>query len=153
MLVRTPYNYDADVVSFQTGLDCSDSPSLAQQHFRDECDINVMVQRFQRTGVPEAPPVLPGVQDFSEVFDFRSAMELVVQARSGFAGLSSSVRERFGNDPARLLDFLNDASNLDEARRLGLVNAPEPEPLVTGGSVPPSAVPSSSSSGPDGSGV
>lgn len=120
MIIRSPYNYDTDVVSFQTGLDCSDSPSLAQQHFRDETDINVMVQRFQRTGVPESPPSFPGVQDFTDVHDFRSAMQAVIDADRAFASLPSSVRERFMNDPARLLDFISDDSNIEEAVRLGI---------------------------------
>lgn len=120
MFIRSPYNYDGDVVSHQTGLDCSDSPSRTQQHFRDETDINVMVQRFQRTGIPDVPPVFPGVQDFTEAHDFRSAMQAVIDANRAFASLPSSVRERFANDPARLLDFISDDANYDEAVRLGI---------------------------------
>ena len=45
--VRNPYNYDMDQVSQETGLKCED-PSLTQQHCRDECDINVIVERFWR---------------------------------------------------------------------------------------------------------
>lgn len=141
MLVRSPYNYDGDVVSHQTGLDCSDSPSRAQQHFRDECDINVMVERFQRTGVPPAPPVSPDVQDFTKVHDFRSAMQAVIDARSAFGSLPSKVRQRFANDPALMLDFLNDPSNIHEAERLGLVTIsrvsretsdPKPDTVASG---------------------
>nr|QJB19425.1 MAG: internal scaffolding protein [Microvirus sp.] len=132
MFIRSPYNYDGDVVSHQTGLDCSDSPSRTQQHFRDETDINVMVQRFQRTGIPEAPPVFPGVQDFTEVHDFRSAMQAVVDADRAFAAMPSSIRERFMNDPARLLDFISDNANYDEAVRLGIVVSRETSPVADG---------------------
>lgn len=130
MFIRSPYNYDGDVVSYQTGLDCSDSPSRTQQHFRDETDINVMVQRFSRTGIPEAPPVFPGVRDFTEVHDFRSAMQAVIDADRAFAALPSSVRERFMNDPGRLLDFISDDANYDEAVRLGIVARRETPPGV-----------------------
>lgn len=130
MFIRSPYNYDGDVVSYQTGLDCSDSPSRAQQHFRDETDINVMVQRFQRTGVPESPPVFPGVSDFTEVHDFRSAMQAIIDADRAFAALPSGVRERFMNDPARLLDFVADDANYDEAVRLGIAVLRETPPVV-----------------------
>ena len=53
--VRNPYNYDMAAVSQETGLKCQD-PSLAQQHMKDECDINVIVERFGVTGqLPGAP--------------------------------------------------------------------------------------------------
>lgn len=124
MFIKSPYNYDSDIDSFKSGLDCSDDPSLAQQHMRDETDINIMVARFQRTGLPEVPPALPGVQDFVDVHDFRSAMQAVIDAQRAFGDLPSATRERFGNDPGRLLDFVADSSNHDEAVRLGLVRAP-----------------------------
>lgn len=120
MFIRSAHNYDTDVVSYQSGLDCSDSPSRTQQHFRDETDINVMIKRFQGV-VPPAPPVPPGVQDFSNVYDFQSAMQVVIDARVAFGQLPSDVRDRFRNDPARFLAFVHDASNRDEAVRLGLV--------------------------------
>ena len=129
-MVRSPFNFDPDVVSFQSGVDFSDSPSRAQQHFRDETDINVMVQRFQRTGVPPAPPV-PAMSEFNEIFDFQSAMDQVVKAKHAFAALPSKVRSRFQNDPGQFLEFFNDPSNADEAVRLGLASAlPEPVPAA-----------------------
>lgn len=130
MFVKSAYNYDGDVDSFKSGIDFSDSPSLAQQHFRDECDINVMVQRFQRTGVPDSPPVPPGVQDFSQVHDFQSAMQVIIESQSAFASLPSRLRERFGNDPSRYLEFVYDEANRDEAVKLGMIPAPPPPPPV-----------------------
>lgn len=129
-MVRSPFNFDPDVVSFQSGIDFSNSPSRAQQHFRDETDINVMVQRFQRTGVPPAPPV-PLMSEFDEVFDFQSAMDMVVKAKQAFATLPSKVRSRFQNDPGKFLEFFNDPENAPEAIRMGLASAlPEPVPAA-----------------------
>lgn len=127
MFVRTPYNYDADVVSHKTGIDCSDSPSRAQQHFRDECDINVLVQRFARTGVPEAPEV-PSYAEFDDVFDFQSAQNVLVDAQRAFMALPSKIRTRFNNSPHEFLQFFHDPENRDESIRLGLRNAP-PAPI------------------------
>lgn len=125
--LKTPYNFDSDIDSFSSGLDCSDSPSLAQQHFRDECDINIMVERFARTGVPPAPQV-PAAVEFNEVFDFQSAMNVVVEAQRGFSTLPAKVRARFSNSPGEFLAFVQDESNRDEAVALGLV--PKPVPAV-----------------------
>jgi len=135
MFVRTPFNYDGDVVSHKSGLDCSDAPTRAQQHFRDECDINVLVARFARTGLPEAPQV-PSMAQFDEVLDFQSAMQTIIDARAAFGQLPSNMRARFQNDPGQFLAFVHDDANRDEAVRLGLVQAPPvPDPVV---SLPPS---------------
>lgn len=130
MFVRSPYNYDGDVVSHQTGLECPEDSSRTQQHFRDECDINVLVARFARTGVPEAPPA-PPMSVFDDVFDYQSAMQTIIDARASFAGLPSKLRARFQNDPAQFLNFVYDSSNRDEAISLGLVPPPAPAPVVS----------------------
>ena len=39
-----------------------------------------------------------------------------------FDSLPSSLRERFSNDPSRLLAFVDDESNFDEAVKLGLLS-------------------------------
>lgn len=131
VFVRSPYNYDGDIVSFKTGLDCSSDPSRAQQHMRDETDINVMVAKFSR-GMPiPTPPNVPASVDFDEVYDFQSAMNVIVRAEQSFASLPSSIRTRFQNDPAKFLAFVYDDRNRDEAVRLGLVPKPvDPEPPV-----------------------
>ena len=55
IFLRTPYNYDLDAASNESGLACEE-PSLAQQHYKDECDINTILQKFNITGLlPESP--------------------------------------------------------------------------------------------------
>lgn len=128
MFIRSPYNYDGDIVSFQTGLDCSEAPTRAQQHFRDECDINTLVKQFARTGVPPAPSA-PPMAIFEEAFDFQTAMQAVVDARVAFDALPSDLRYRFHNDPGAFLAFVHDDANRDEALKLGLI-APTPDPVA-----------------------
>ena len=53
LFIRTPYNYDTDKISQNTGLDCGPE-TKTQQQFRDEVDINTIVERFGVTG--ELPP-------------------------------------------------------------------------------------------------
>ena len=50
--------------------------------------------------------------------------------------LPSDVRSRFGNNPAELLDFLNDNSNYDEAIRLGLIHAKVSNDVAADNSAP-----------------
>lgn len=131
---RTPYNYDTDVASHLTGLDCSDDPSRAQQHMKDECDINTLVKTYARTGMIPGQDLPAMVFELDEIVDYQTAMNAVLESQRAFGKLPSNVREYFHNDPAHLLSFLNDENNRAEAERLGLtiqkaVDKPQPEPV------------------------
>ena len=59
-------------------------------------------------------------------------MRLVAEAQSVFEGLPADLRDRFGNDPARLLEFVHDPRHLEESVSLGLIDPsklPQPEPV------------------------
>lgn len=113
---------DCEAVSLATGLECKD-PSLASQEGADETDINRIVQKWIATGIP---PLRNGVEamfgDFTDAADFRSSLERVRAAERSFASLPADLRQQFGEDPGRLLDFLGDESNRPQAEAWGLVN-------------------------------
>lgn len=102
------------------------SPSLTQQSFKDECDVNLIVKRFkdvngvdlstQNIGFPQG--MVFG--DFTNVSDYRSAIEQVRRADEAFNSLDPKIRARFDNDPSKFLDFCSDAKNIDEMRKIGL---------------------------------
>lgn len=121
--LRTPYNYDREAASNDTGLSCKD-PSLTQQQFKDDCDINVLFARYLETG--EIPQLIgdagPKFGDFTGIYDYQTAMNEVRTAQGLFDQLPARIKNRFDNDPQKLLEFLNDPENLEEARFLGLVN-------------------------------
>lgn len=120
VFLRTPYNYDRDAVSDDTGLRCDD-PSLTKQEFKEDADINVIVRRFNVTGQLPQGVVAPVFQDFEGVFDFQSAMNVIAGAESAFMSMPAEVRYRFHNDPHEFVAFCSDESNRAEAERLGLV--------------------------------
>jgi len=126
VFVRNPYNYDMDKVSDETGLACQD-PSLAQQHMKDECDINVIVERFGVTGELPTAPVSPQFGDFSGISDYHTAINAVRASEEAFMALPAKIRARFDHDPNALLQFLNDPINRDEAIEIGLIDG---EPVV-----------------------
>lgn len=98
--------------------------STVQQHFKDDCDINILVERFTRTGqLQQRNPEDYSFGDFSAV-DYQSALDIIMLADEQFGTLPATVRERFSNNPAQLLHFLEQESNREEALRLGLI-APE----------------------------
>lgn len=133
--VRSAYNYDMDQASRESGQ-VNTEPTKAQQQFKEECDINTLVERFHVTGELPNQLEMPADVDFSEgVTDYQTALNMVIEARDAFMKLPAAARTRFNNDPQALMAFLADRSNLEEARKLGLaVPAPEPEP-------PPKVIP------------
>lgn len=133
---RSPYNYDRDAVSDETGLRCEDE-SLAQQSFKEECDINVIVKRFGLTGTMPESVRTPVYADFTDmVTDYHSAMELVLRADEAFMSLPAAVRVTFNNDAGAFVDFCSDANNAEKMRELGLTNVPL-ESKVTAPAIPP----------------
>lgn len=99
------------------------SDSLCQQHFRDECDVNVIVDRYVKTGVMEhLVDVPPHFADVSEIpTDLASAYDAVFAAESAFMSLPSDLRKSLGNDPAQLSVWLSDEKNRAEAVKYGLL--------------------------------
>lgn len=123
---RNPYNYDTDQASYMTGL-VTTLPSLAQQQYKDETDINTIAKQFGLTGKLPTPVYLPTFGDFSEVNDFQSALHAIQRAEASFLAMPAAVRERFGNSSQRFLEFTSDSRNADELRALGLFrDAPTP---------------------------
>ena len=129
--LRTPYNYDVDKVSDETGLSCPEL-TLAQQNFKDECDINHIVRQFGLTGELPGKPLSPQYGDFTGVLDYHSAVNAVLAVQDDFMELPAQLRSRFSNDPAELIDFLSNEENREEAIKLGLIAAkPISEPSET----------------------
>lgn len=96
--------------------------SRTKQSFKEECDINVIMRRYEATGI------LPGALDASQMryldctgADFQEAQLLVAGARTLFAELPARIRERFMNDPQRMLEFVENPKNREEAQQMGLV--------------------------------
>lgn len=118
---RAPFNYDIDTASAESGLVCSD-PSLAQQQFREESDINNILKQFNITGQLPQGVATPQYGDFTEVTDYHSALNLVIQADEAFMALPAHIRSRFNNDAGLLVDFVSDPNNKDEAEKLGLTS-------------------------------
>jgi phage internal scaffolding protein len=121
VFLRTPYNYDTDAASNESGLACEE-PSLAQQHYKEECDINTILQKFSITGILPDMPVSPRYGDFTGINDDHTALNRVIAAQEEFEALPAQIRARFDNDPAKLIEFLQDDNNRAEAEELGIVN-------------------------------
>lgn len=112
-----------------------EGPSLTRQEFKDECDLELTLKKFAL--MPEGRELLENIagyavnsrfDDVSAVPDFRAARDIVIASEAKFMALPAIVRRRFDNDPAALLDFVQNPANYDEAVKLGLC-----EPKVSPG--------------------
>jgi phage internal scaffolding protein len=120
LFLRTPYNYDLDAASNESGLRCEDA-SLAQQHYKEECDINTILQKFNITGLLPENTLSPRYGDFTGISDYHTALNRVIAAQDEFDALPAQLRARFENDPAQLIEFLENSENRSEAEKLGLI--------------------------------
>lgn len=135
MNIRTPFNYDPDEASRLTAW-CSDEPSMTQQQFKDECDINTIVRLFGLTGKMPAGVYQPTYDDFTEVDDFQGSLHAIQRATAAFMELPAHIRERFQNNPAHFVDFCSDVRNAEELKSWNVSKdvpppiKPEPSPTA-----------------------
>jgi phage internal scaffolding protein len=118
--VRTPYNYNTDAASIESGLACKDA-SLTQQHQAEQADINYLIKQFNVTGIMPHNPLPPQFGDFTGVGDFKEAMDRVISVDEQFMALPADLRAQFENDPFELIEFLNNPENKDKAIEMGLI--------------------------------
>lgn len=106
----------------------NNEPSKTKQEFKQECDINYLMSRYQETGTL-GDVQLKGVGqfgDFTSITNFKEAQDQLAQATQMFNGLPSSIRNRFQNSPQALLDFMSDPkANMEEGIKLGLFIDPK----------------------------
>lgn len=124
---------------------CAPGSSRTKQSFKDECDINVIVAKYIRTGVIDPRSLNAREAMFADVTDvpsYQEALNVVRAAQEGFEALPAKIRDRFENDPAQLLGFMGDPKNEAEAIELGLITGPETP------SAPPSTPPTAPTAPP-----
>lgn len=106
-----------------------EGPSLTKQSFKEECDVNHILDRYMKTGLIEHANTYRGEYgDFVDALDYREAVDVILESREMFSALPAKVRLRFNNDPGEFLGFVENPANYDEMVSLGLVNAPDVDP-------------------------
>lgn len=95
-------------------------PGRTVQSHKDACDVNNIMRRYARDGfLAHVSRGVPTFGDWSEVGDFRQAIELVRSGTDFFSKLPAKVRAKFDNDAARFIDEAGKLSR-EEMRELGL---------------------------------
>lgn len=108
--------------------------SMTKQSEMESCDIHNILKEYSQQGfenLVRENAARGQYADLTDLPDYQEALNIVISSQAAFAALPSQVRERFGNDPARFIQFLGDPANQEEAIRLGLATdtrPPEPPP-------------------------
>jgi len=93
----------------------------AKQSMRDECDINLIMAQYVKTGfMSHVSAGIPDFVDVSELTDYRSAIEHVRSVEEYFVGLPAVVRSRFDNDAVSFMEYLESGASEEDLRALGL---------------------------------
>lgn len=149
IFIRTPFNYDRNEASDESGLKCV-KKTRTQQQFKEETDINTIVRRFGLTGKLPENTRIPEYADYEGVFDFQTALNAVMDAEKAFMMVPSNIRREFDNDPGKFLEFCENKENLPKLREWKLAK-PLPEPSLPvaapAGQAAPQAAPGGPSTG------
>ena len=72
--------------------------------------------------------------DYSDLptsMDYHDALNSIIDADKSFNSLTSSIRTRFDNDPAKLLEFAQNEENIPEMVKLGLSRVDKNNEVIT----------------------
>ncbi len=121
--------------------------SLTRQSEMKNCDINVIMSKYEKTGVLPQVGVEGFYADLSAVGDFREAVERVQRGDEVFMSLPAAVRKEFDNDAVAFVDTCSDSenrsANMAKLYELGVVVPEEfrPKPVPGDPPIEPDPVP------------
>lgn len=95
--------------------------SMTRQEFLEECDINAIMARYERTGTVPYHGQMPQYLDLTMYpGDLMGAMNQMIVAEEAFMSLPALVRKEFDNDAMRFVEFASNGDNVDKLREWGL---------------------------------
>lgn len=114
--------------------------SLTEQSHKNEVNINKIMAKYKKTGFINRTNKVPLFGDFTTANDFQTIQNKLAKANSDFMSLPAEYRKRFDNDPAKLIEFINNPENAEECFQMGLIEKPVPEIINSEISSPEEAV-------------
>ena len=99
-------------------VDCGEG--LTEQTHKNQCDINVILADYARTGFIRHAKDNQGRYDDVSQIDFQQAMITVANVKNMFEGLPSEVRKEFGHDAGQFLGYVQDPKNAEALEQRGI---------------------------------
>jgi len=106
-----------------SSIDQTGQKSKTVQSEKDSCDINLIMERFNRTGKLPNMQQAPARYGDARVVDFATAQAIVKEAQEQFSQLSANTRKAFGNSPQAFMESIQDDSeeNVQKLLKLGIL--------------------------------
>lgn len=103
-------------------LEFPEGESGAKQQFKDECDINIIMTRYEKQGV--LTHVNNKIPSFTvaDGESFTEIMQKLSAAKEYFESLPSAIRNRFGNSVEQFVDAANNPEYAEQLKDLGFVD-------------------------------
>ena len=123
------HKYDADgkPITRDVSLECLEDVVTEQSH-KDEVDINVIVRKHGIDITQQVADLSNFVFDDVTGNDFQESMNIIIKAQNSFGNIPLEIRQQFGHDPVKFLDFVQEKENKQQLIDWGLAEAPAPEP-------------------------
>lgn len=105
--------------------------SMTKQSFKEECDINNIVRRFEATGILDHVNQAHAqglYTDLPSGLDLQAGLDMIRQAEGAFMALPAHVRAEFDNDPVRFVDAFQNPTEAQQERFIALGLATDKRP-------------------------
>lgn len=95
------------------------SDGRTKQAFKDQCDINKILRKWQKTGtISHLAKYQPIYGDFSDIDDLLTAQARLKQGQAIFDQLPGEIKREFGQSAAAFFKFVNNPANADNLHKV-----------------------------------
>lgn len=139
---KEQFSYDRKANSRANVTTTPDDPrteARTEQHYKDDCDINVIIKRFGAGA--KATPQDPGFYTIDRETDYQQSLNFIDEGKRAFLTVPAELRARFDNNPSRFIEYMRDEKNHEEARRFGILPKIKAEKPMKVEVVPPPEAP------------
>lgn len=118
-----------------------EGPSMTKQSEAAACDVNLIMKRYEKSGLLPVSAFLGTYEDVSSGVSYQEARNQVIRADQAFMSLPAHVRTRFMNDPGLFLEAVSDPARTAELQELGILPKTAALAAVSPGVVVPDKAP------------
>jgi len=103
----------------------------AQQHFREEVNINNIIAKYNKTGViTHVAKTRKRFGDFKDFADLLPDLDRVTKAQQAFEELPATIRNEFGNSIEGFFKFIKNPANEEQCIKWGIFDPPKDNPTA-----------------------
>lgn len=115
-------NHHQEFYRPETGLSFEGTESLTDQSFKNDCDINIIMKNFAKTGVLPQQTNLGDYIDATEIPTLEQAFDISRRASEAFLSLPAEVRNLINHDPSQLEKIVSNPEYRDILKKHGVIN-------------------------------